>query len=95
MTLACDLARQFVSIAVGGMAFAVGISLAVKIPVLLFWSILIVLGLSVSAGLLLQMHAIALVWKGDYDVYGLSFRWISICQILLVALGVFLICIVI
>ena len=67
MTLACDLARQFVNIAVGGVAFAVGLSVAVKIPACLLWAILIVFGLSVTSGLFLQMHAIALVWKGNYD----------------------------
>jgi hypothetical protein len=91
-TMACDLARQFVNIAVGGMAFAVGLSLALKISVCLLWSILIVFGLSVFAGLLFLMHFIALVWKGEYNVYIPSLRWLSISQILLVAVGVFLLC---
>ena len=30
-TMACDLVRQLINIAVGGMAFALGLSLAVKL----------------------------------------------------------------
>jgi hypothetical protein len=92
MTLACDLVRQFVNIAVGGMAFAVGMSLAVKISLCLLWAILIVFGLSVAVGLLFLMHAIGLTHVGKYDVYKPSLRWLSLGQILLVAVGVYLLC---
>jgi len=92
MTLACDLARQFVNIAVGGMAFTVGLSLAVEISPVLFWAILIVLGLSVAAGLLFLMHSIALIWGGNYDIFIWTLRSLSLVQILLVAFGVLLLC---
>ena len=93
MTMACDLVRQFVNIAVGGMAFAVGLALAVNISQVLFWSILIIFGLSVALGLLFLMHSIALVWVGEYNVYKWSLRWLVIGQILLVAVGVVLLCV--
>ena len=86
--MACDLVRQFVNIAVGGMAFVVGLSVAVKISLYLFWAILIVLGFSVAVGLLFLMHSIALVSIGKYDVYKPSLRWLAIVQILLVAVGI-------
>jgi hypothetical protein len=91
--LSCDLARQFVNIALGGMAFAVALSLTSKISSCLLWSILIVFGTSVAAGLLFLMHLISLISIGKYEVYRPSVRWISAVQILLVVVGVFLLCI--
>jgi hypothetical protein len=92
-TMACDLVRQFVNIAIGGMAFVVGLSVALQISRYLFWSILVVLGLSVVLGLLFLMHSIALVSVGKYEVYKPSLRWLAVWQILFVAIGIVLLCI--
>ena len=91
-TMASDLVRQFVNIAVGCMAFAIGLSLAVQISPCLLWSILIIFGFSVALGLLYLMHLTALVWGGKYDIYSRSLRWLAAGQIALVAIGVFLLC---
>ena len=90
--MACDLVRQFINIAVGGMAFALGLSLAVKISLWFLWFVLIVFGISVAVGLLFQMHFIALVWSGEFSIYSSAIRLLVSCQILLAAFGFLLLC---
>ena len=92
MTMACDLVRQFVNIAVGGIAFVVGLSVTSNISAYLFWLILIVLGSSVGVGLFFLMHGIGRVWHCDYNVYASSMRFLAVLQILLVSLGILLLC---
>jgi hypothetical protein len=94
-TMVCDLVRQFINIAIGGMAFAIGLSVAVKMSLWFLWIVLIVFGSSVAVGLLFQMHFIALLWRGEYSIYMASIRLLVCCQILLVATGVLLLCLAI
>jgi len=91
--LVCDLVRQFINIAIGGMAFTVGLALAVKISLWFLWIVLIVFGISVAVGLLFQMHFIALMWRGDFSIYMASIRLLCASQILLVAVGIVLLCV--
>jgi len=90
--LVCDLVRQFINIAAGGMAFTIGLALAVKISLWFLWIVLVVFGASIAVGLLFQMHFIALLWRGEYTIYMASIRLLCASQILLVAVGVFLLC---
>jgi hypothetical protein len=94
--LAFDLARQFITIAIGGIGFTVGIAYAS--PVLfssaLIWIILLAFGATVLFGLLFIMHGIGILSQDkSYNVYIPSLRAISFIQILSAIVGIGLLCV--
>ena len=89
---ACELVRQFITIATGGIAFTVGLSVASSVSACFFWTVLFVLGLSVVCGLLFLMHTISNISYGDYNINAMSVRLLAMSQIVLVAIGVLLLC---
>ena len=93
--LAFDLTRQFITLAVGGIGFAVGIHHAAPTAAsaVMFWAILSVFGGSAIFGLAFLMHGIGRLYQDkSYDVYATGLRVLSILQILLVAFGGILLC---
>jgi len=94
--LAFDLARQFITIAIGGIGFTVGILCASPIVVssALVWSVLAAFGTTVALGLFFIMHGIGILSQDkSYNVYIPSLRITSLLQILSAAVGVGLLCV--
>jgi hypothetical protein len=95
MALALDFTRQLIKIAVGGIAFVIGVHYTTPTPIStwLLWTILAAFGVSAMLGLLFLMNSISrITHKKSYDVYATSLRIIAAVQILLVAVGIFLVC---
>ena len=93
--LSFDITRQFITITLGGIGFAVGLAGAsgAVVSVVLFWAILIIFGLSTLFGLLFLMHGVhRLHVVKSYNVYARGLRITSACQILLAFFGVTLLC---
>ena len=93
--LAFDLARQFITIAIGGIGFTVGLSYAAAPPLstTIFWSVLGAFAAAIAFGLLFIMHGIGQLSQAkSYNVYIPSLRAISLLQIASVTIGVGLLC---
>lgn len=93
--LSFDLTKQFITLAVGGIAFVVGLSYSAPtaISAVLLWSTIAVFGLSAVFGLFFLMHGVnTLSVQKSYDVYATSLRVLAALQILLVLGGVILLC---
>jgi hypothetical protein len=93
--LSFDLTKQFITLAVGGIAFVVGLSYSspTTISSLLLWATIGVFGLSAVLGLFFLMHGVnTLSVQKSYDVYATSLRVLAGFQILLVLAGVILLC---
>ena len=93
--LSFDITRQFITIALGGIAFVAGLAgaSATTASTVLFWAILIVFGLSTLFGLLFLMHGVhRLHVAKSYNVYAKGLRITSACQIVLAFFGVILLC---
>ena len=91
--LSFDITKQFITIAVGGIAFVVGLSVSspTTISSFLLWATIGIFVVSAGFGLLFLMHGVnTLSIKKSYDVYATGLRFLSIFQILLVLLGVIL-----
>lgn len=93
--LSFDLTKQFLTLAVGGMAFVVGLaySTPAAISSTLLWVTVGLFGCSVICGLLFLMHAVTtLSEKKSYDVYATGLRVLAGLQILLTLIGVAMLC---
>jgi hypothetical protein len=91
--LSFDVTKQFVTIAVGGIAFVVGLSSSspTAISSFLLWTTIAVFGLSAVFGLLFLMHGVnTLSVQKSYDIYATGLRILAISQISLVLIGVVL-----
>jgi len=91
--LAFDITKQFITIAIGGIAFVVGLysSSPTAVSSFLLWTTVVVFGLSALFGLVFLMHGVSLLSiDKSYDVYATGLRFLSIFQIVLVFLGVIL-----
>lgn len=89
--LGFDLTKQFITLAIGGIAFVVGLSFSAPTTIssLLLWSTLSVFGLSAIFGLFFLMHGVNILSvKKSYDIYATSLRILATLQILLVLVGV-------
>jgi len=95
--LSFDLIKQFTTLAVGGIAFVVGLSYSTPLAISpnLLWITILVFGISAVCGLVFLMHSVAtLSIEKSYDVYTNTFRALSIVQILLVVGGVIMLCVI-
>jgi len=92
MTLACNVTQQFITIAIGGIAFMVGTSFSSPVSPLVFWLTLMVFGSSVLAGLWLLGYVVGCMNKGRYDAYAPAFRLLAIVQMFLAVVGIVLLC---
>ena len=93
--LSFDLTKQFITLAVGGIAFVVGLSYSSPnaISSSLLWITVGVFGLSAVFGLFFLMHGVnTLSVQKSYDVYATSLRFLAALQIVLVLVGVILLC---
>ena len=93
--LGFDVTKQFITLAIGGIAFVVGLSLSTPTAIssVLLWFIVIVFGLSAVFGLVFLMHGVnVLSVRKSYDIYATSLRVLAGLQIILVLVGVVLIC---
>jgi hypothetical protein len=95
-TLAGDITRQFISIAFGGIGFAIGILHTSSAVILGYaaWLVLALFGLSAVFGLLFLMH---LTWQvaveKSYDIYAGGLRILSALQVSIAIAGIILLCI--
>ena len=93
--LGFDITKQFLTLAIGGIAFVVGLSYSTPSAVssTLLWSTVAVFGASALFGLMFLMHGVStLSIKKSYDVYATSLRLLAVLQILLMLGGVGLLC---
>lgn len=93
--LSFDLTKQFITLAVGGIAFVVGLSYSSPAAVssILLWGTIGMFGFSAILGLLFLMRGVnTLSVQKSYDVYATSLRVLAGLQILLVLVGVILLC---
>lgn len=93
--LGFDLTKQFITLAVGGIAFVVGLSYSAPTAIssLLLWGTIAVFGSSAFLGLFFLMHGVnTLSEKKSYDIYATSLRLLAASQIVLVLVGVALLC---
>jgi hypothetical protein len=89
--LSFDLSKQFLSIAFGGLAFAIGISTADgrASSTWLFWAAVIVFALSAVLGFLFMMRGVAdFSGKKSFDIFETGARLMSSFQIIFVFAGV-------
>jgi len=93
--IACDLVRQFITIAIGGMAFTVGAFVTSTVSLWLFWFILLAFGLSVFFGILFMMHITYRIGHDNYSIFERSIRMPVVWQVMFAAFGIFLLCIAI
>ena len=91
--LGFDLTKQFITLALGGIAFVVGLSFSTPTAVssILLWSTVGVFALSAIFGLFFLMHGVNILSiDKSYDIYATSLRVLAALQILLVLVGVVL-----
>jgi hypothetical protein len=89
--LAFDVTKQFLTLALAGIAFVVGLSLnaSASISSTMLWITVAVFSLSTVLGLLFLMSGVhQLSEKKSYDVYTSALRFLSISQIFTVLVGV-------
>jgi hypothetical protein len=88
--LAFDVTKQFLTLALAGIAFVVGLSFNTPgaVSSLMLWLTVVIFGLSAVFGLFFLLHGVNLLSeKKTYDVYASSLRFLSIVQIAMVLLG--------
>ena len=93
--LGFDLTKQFITLAIGGIAFVVGLSFSTPTAVssILLWSTVAVFALSAILGLFFLMHGVNILSvQKSYDIYATSLRFLAALQIILVLVGVVLLC---
>lgn len=91
--LGFDLTKQFITLALGGIAFVVGLSFSTPnaVSTVLLWSTVAVFALSTVLGLAFLMHGVNILSVDrSYDIYATSLRLLSAFQIILVLIGVVL-----
>lgn len=91
--LSFDVTKQFLTLAIGGIAFVVGVSFSSPnaISSFLLWFTIVVFGLSAAFGLFFLLHGVnTLSVQKSYDIYATSLRWLAGLQIVLVLFGVVL-----
>jgi len=89
--LGFDLTKQFITLALAGIAFVVGLSFNSPgtVPALLLWPTVGVFGLSTVLGLLFLMRGVnQLSIQKSYDIYASSLTVLAGSQIVLVLIGV-------
>ena|ERR1017187_2146866 len=89
--LGFDVSKQFLSLALAGIAFVVGLSFNAPgaVSTFMFWFVIAIFGGSAVMGLLFLMRGVGqLSIHNSYDVYDRSLRILSGAQILLVIGGV-------
>lgn len=82
--LANDLAKQFIALALGGIAFAVGITSqdAVALRTVLFWVVIGAFALSSLLGFGFLMHGVSSQSQGKrLELYSGAARWVPMLQI--------------
>ena len=91
--LAFGMTRQFITISMGGIGFAIYTMSASSISSVTFWLILFLFGLSAMFGLLFLMSGVGQLSKRkSYDLYTTWLRILSGMQILLSLVGVLCLC---
>ena len=93
--LSFDLTKQFITLAIGGIAFVVGLSYSSPSAVssVLLWLTVLVFGLSAVFGLFFLMHGVnTLSVQKSYNIYATSLRFLAGFQIVMVLIGVVLLC---
>lgn len=91
--LGFDLTKQFITLALAGIAFIVGLSLNSPGAVshLMLWLTVGTFGFSTVLGLAFLGHGVSLLSiQKSYDIYASSLRTLAIIQIVLVLIGVVL-----
>ncbi len=89
--LGFDVTKQFLTLALSGIAFVVGLSFSSPnvVSTILLWSTVGMFGGSAVLGLLFLMRGVNILSvHSSYDIYATSLRWLSGAQILLVLVGV-------
>lgn len=89
--LAFDLTKQFITLALGGIAFVVGLYFSTPnaVSMVLFWSTVGVFAGSTILGLAFLMHGVNILSvQRSYDIYATSLRFLAGLQIILVLIGV-------
>lgn len=93
--LGFDLTKQFITLAVGGIAFVVGLSFSTPTAVssILLWSTIGVFAVSAILGLFFLMHGVNILSvQKSYDIYATSLRFLAGLQVILVLGGMILLC---
>jgi hypothetical protein len=93
--LSFDVTKQFITLAIGGIAFVVGLSFSTPTAIssILLWSTIVVFAASAVFGLFFLMHGVNILSvQKSYDVYATSLRFLAGLQIILVLIGVVLLC---
>ena len=93
--LGFDLTKQFLTLALGGIAFIVGLSFSTPSAVssVLLWSTVAVFAVSAVLGLFFLMHGVNILSvQKSYNIYATPLRWLAGLQIVLVLVGVALLC---
>ncbi len=96
--LGFDLTKQFLTLAFGGIAFVVGVASSrpgAISSLLLWWSIGLFAASSVFGLLFLMRGVNRLSEEESFDIYAATIRVFSAFQILFVAAGVVLLCVVV
>jgi hypothetical protein len=91
--LGFDLSKQFLTLALAGIAFVVGLSFNTPgaISSLMLWLTVGTFGLSTAIGLIFLMRGVSLISiDHTYDIYATSLRALAGAQIMLVLVGVVL-----
>jgi hypothetical protein len=89
--LGFDLTKQFITFALGGIAFVVGLYFSTPnaVSIVLLWSTVAVFAVSTILGLAFLMHGVNILSvQRSYDIYATSLRFLSGLQIILVLIGV-------
>lgn len=93
--LGFDLTRQFLTIAISGIAFIVGLALSTPgaVSASLLWWVLSLFGASAVFGMLFLMHGVSRLSEDrSFDIYATWLRIFAVLQIVLVVVGVALLC---
>ena len=88
--LGFDLTKQFLTLALAGIAFVVGLSFNTPgaVSSLMLWLVIGVFGGSVLLGLLFLMRGVSLLSvEKSYNIYAPSLRGLAILQIILMLVG--------
>jgi hypothetical protein len=91
--LGFDVTKQFITLAIGGIAFVVGLSFSTPTAIssILLWSAVVVFAISAVFGLLFLMHGVnTLSIQKSYNVNATSLRFLAGLQIILVLVGIVL-----
>lgn len=88
--LAFEVSRQFLTLSLGGIGFAVGVTgqQPEVFSTWMFWVAILSFGLSMVVGFMFLMNGVSTLGQGqDFDVYGKLPRTLSILQVVFVLVG--------